>query len=162
MFFLLTPPARPASCVAHPPRPAALPAFRSLLVARQDGSPMCHVLHPPNGQPALGRRGLAAAPMSLLECCLAHPKAAPIWRDPEDSLLSVSRKKDRGYGEDTPLTHAEPQREPLSLPGAWAMLTTWSTSSSNVLYPFAFGVLGASDQCGCGPKCYRNFTNGFL
>ena len=43
----------------------------------------------------------------------------------------------------TPLDDGVEQRhQHISVLSAFMMLTTWSTSSSNVLYPFCFGVLG--------------------
>ena len=44
--------------------------------------------------------------------------------------------------ETTPLNGPSSPSRHISVFSAWMMLTTWSTSSSNVLYPNVFGVLG--------------------
>ena len=54
-----------------------------------------------------------------------EPDANDVWADGD------------GGGDET-----RPRKKYISLLSAFMLLTTWSTSSSNVLYPYTFGVLG--------------------
>eukprot|EP00750_Incisomonas_marina_P025428 INCI542.1.p1 GENE.INCI542.1~~INCI542.1.p1 ORF type:complete len:463 (+),score=53.71 INCI542.1:237-1625(+) len=58
-----------------------------------------------------------------------EPEADQLWGDSDATNKTTSNKKQK-------------EKRHISLLSAYMLLTTWSTSSSNVLYPFTFGVLG--------------------
>ena len=55
-------------------------------------------------------------------------------------MQSFTSLRDRT--ESDPTTSSKNDKRTISLLSAFMILTTWSTSSSNVLFPYTFGVLG--------------------